>query len=154
MSSITWSGDRLVQRVGQSKCELGMVAQEDGSDSAVLWLKDTCGLLGLNGGYFRADEYASMRDAKANAACSPSAFIMHWIWMRSSVVDQVTNELEENWEIIASKSGANAEKKSVCNQVAEYFRKLPLEEIREWGTQIAKGTVVAALVDLVKTFFE
>ena len=60
MSSITWSGDRLIQRVGENEEELGKIAWDGNSGMFVLWLKDTCGVLGADGGYMRGDEFASM----------------------------------------------------------------------------------------------
>ena len=75
MSSIIWQGDRLFQRVANDEEELGYVSLENDSGTYVLWLKDTCGVLGMN--YIRGDEFSSMTEAKAGAAVSPSAFIMH-----------------------------------------------------------------------------
>ena len=101
MSTIRWQGDRLFQKVGNNVAELGYVALDNDSRTYVLWLKDTCGLLGLS--YIRGDEFSSMGEAKAKAATSPSAFIMHFIWMRSFSKRQITEALEEHWEEISSK---------------------------------------------------
>ena len=54
MSSITWSGNQLIQRVGKSEGELGKVAWDGNSETAVLWLKDTGGVLGAQDAYIRA----------------------------------------------------------------------------------------------------
>ena len=85
MSFVTWSENRLVQRVGNSEEELGEVAWDESSGTFVLWLRDTCGVLGAEGGYMRADEFASIADAREKAKSAPSVFIMHLIWMRKSV---------------------------------------------------------------------
>ena len=61
--------------------ELGYVALEQNTETYVLWLKDTCDMLGLNGGYIRGDEYPSMVSAKKSAASSVSAQLVHHMWM-------------------------------------------------------------------------
>ena len=98
MSSINMRGGLLTQRVGNRTDELGFLDWDANSGTCVLWLKDTCGVFGLGGGHIRGDEYASMEDGKANALSSPSAFIMHVMWLRNSVKDQIADALERNWE--------------------------------------------------------
>lgn len=80
MSSVTWKENRLLQHVGKHDEELGYVAFDQNSKTYVLWLKDTCGVLGLNGGHIRGDEFPSMTAAKQKAASSPSVFILHYTY--------------------------------------------------------------------------
>ena len=150
MSSITWSGNRLIQRVGESECELGKITPEDGSETVVLWLKDTCGLLDLNGGYIRAEEYASIAQAKENAAGTSSAFIMHWLWMRNSVKNQIADELERNWDAIAPELNDNSKRKEARKRIAEYLDAMPLSQIQNWSRRISEGTATSVLVDLLR----
>ena len=119
MSSITWSGNQLIQRVGKSEGELGKVAWDGNSETAVLWLKDTGGVLGAQDAYIRADEFASMCDAKEKAASAPSAFIVHCLWMRNSVRDQVTDVLENKWEAISSELDGDAKRNAIRERVVE-----------------------------------
>lgn len=150
MSSITWSGDRLIQRVGKNEEELGKVTWDGGSEMFVLWLKDTCGVLGVDGGYMRGDEFASMADAKEKAAFTVSASIMHWIWIRKSVKDQVSSELEVDWKTISSEIDGDVKRSAVRGMVAKYLDTLPVGDLRKWGKRIAEGTVVGLLIDLIK----
>ena len=57
MSSVTWNGDKIMQHVGADDAELGYISLDNASGTYVLWLKDTCGVLDLNGGYIRGDEF-------------------------------------------------------------------------------------------------
>ena len=139
-----------MQRVGNREEELGNVAWDDNSGTVVLWLKDTCGVLGADQGYLRGDEFVSMTDAKAQAASAPSAFIMHMLWMRKSVTDQVTKELEENWETISSELGGDVKRNVVRDKVADYLRALPSKKLKEWSEAIAKGVIIVTLAELIK----
>ena len=79
MSSITWDGNRLIQRVASQgrEAELGYVASDDQTGGYVLWLKDLFG-----NGYVRADEFASLGQAKQRAASTVSADLLHGMWSR------------------------------------------------------------------------
>ena len=153
MSSITWDREQLVQRVGNDSEELGYVSLDSNSATYVLWLKDTVGVLDLNGGYIRGDEYASMADAKSNAAASPSAFIMHYIWMRRLTKRRVIEALDEHWDIISSELEGHAEKQILSDRISEYVDQLSGDEIKKWGKKISDGLIVSALIDLVKSLF-
>ena len=82
MSSISWVGNRLVQGVKQRKGELGYVAFDEHTKTHVLWLKDHDGVFTTPGSYVRGDEWPTLREAKANAAGSPTAFLAHCMWMK------------------------------------------------------------------------
>ena len=53
MSSITWKGNYLFQHMGKHDEELGYVKCDEKSGKCFLWLKDTCGVMGSNGGHIR-----------------------------------------------------------------------------------------------------
>ena len=93
MSTMKWDGNRIMQQVGRGKEELGYIGFDENTKTWVLWLKDTCGVLGLNGGDIRGDEYASDEEAKDKAMGSPSAFIMHYIWIRRVAKRQVIESI-------------------------------------------------------------
>jgi hypothetical protein len=84
LSSITWdNADRLIQRMGDQTAELGYVAHERDTHRYVLWLKDVSGNVVGRGYYVRGEVFESRDDALLRAASSPSAFIMHLVWMFS-----------------------------------------------------------------------
>ena len=150
MSGITWSGNRLIQRVGQESEELGYVELEGDSGTAVLWLKDTCSVLGLNGGVIRGDAFASMADAKKNAASSPCAFIMHWIWLRAVAKRGTLKVLDEHWNKVSSELDGDLRRKAVREMVAEYLDKLPPKKSGEWYEKIqADPLIVGVLLILI-----
>lgn len=153
LSSIVWSEGRLIQRVGNREEELGNVARDENAGVVVLWLKDTLGVLGPDGTYVRGDEFSSMDEALEKAASSPSAFLMHCLWMRKSVKDQVTEEVDKKWDGVSSELDGNIRRKAVREKLAEYFDALPIEELKKWGRRIAEGLTVAGLVDLIKGLF-
>ena len=151
MSSITLNGSRLMQRVGSRTDELGYLHWDASSETCVLWLKDNCGFLGLGGGHIRGGEFASMEDAKSKALSSPSAFIMHWMWLRTSVQDQVADELEKNWDEITSELEGDLKREVVRARVTDYLGRLPVEDLKKWGGKIRDGIIVTALVSLIGT---
>ena len=55
MSTITWQGNRLIQRITSKNREeeLGKVEFDENTKSYVLWLKDTHNLFKTNYGYVR-----------------------------------------------------------------------------------------------------
>lgn len=154
MSSITRQGNRLIQRAGNDVEELGYIGFDQNTN--VLWLKDTCGVLNLNGGYIRGDEFTSMEEAKKNAASSPSAFIMHYIWMRRSIKAKALATVNDNWEeisiSIAQKIQVN--KEAMTDKISEYFDKIPIEKIKEWSKKISENLLVSMLIELIKTLFK
>ena len=152
MSSITWNGLKLVQRLGHDSEELGMVRPDDTSSGYVLWLKDTCGVLDLNGGYIRADEFPSLDDAKSGAALSSSAFIMHYIWMRIIAKRRTLEALDEHWDDIASAIPHGIDRDALRDRVSKHLDRLPIDQIRQWGTRIRDGVIVSALVELIRSF--
>ena len=153
MSSITWNRDRLVQQVGNESEELGYVSLDKNSGTFVLWLKDTCGVLDLHGGYIRGDEYASMADARSKAASSPSAFIMHYIWMRKVTKRRILEALDDHWDTVSSQLEGYAEKEVLSNRISSYWDQLPIDKVKKWGKRIRDGLVVSGLVDLIKDLF-
>ena len=52
-------------------------------------------MLGLNGEHIRGDEFPSMAVAKQKAASSPSAFILHYIWMRNVAKRETIRALDD-----------------------------------------------------------
>ena len=123
MSAVFWDKDRLIQRVGSNREELGYVRHDENSNQVVLWLKDTRG--GSNKGYIRGDSFPSMQDAKQNAAVSTSAQLFHYLWLTkpgappepprqkrpgdwgnkslrtAEVVEKITRLAERIWENVA-----------------------------------------------------
>ncbi len=152
MSSITWSGMKLVQTLGHDSEELGVVRLDDTSSRHVLWLKDTCGVLDLDGSYIRADEYQSLDDAKNNAALSSSAFIMHYIWIRRIAKLRTMEALDEHWDDIAAAIPYGINRDAVRDRVSKYLDRLPIDQIKQWGTRIRDGVIVSALVELIRSF--
>ena len=153
MSLIIWSEDRLIQRVGNREEELGNVARDENTGIIVLWLKDTCGVLGPEGTYLRGDEFSSMDEAREKASSSPSAFLMHCLWMRKSVEDQVAEEVDKKWDSVSSELDGNIRRKPVREKLADYFDILPIEELKKWSRRIAEGVTIGVLVDLIKGLF-
>lgn len=153
MSSITWKGATLIQTLGPHSVELARVHFEESSNAFVLWLKDTSGVLGLNGGYIRAEEYQSLDDAKEGAAQSPSAFIMHYIWMRGLAKRRTVDALDEHWDEIASAIPDGIGREALRDGVSRYFDQLPIDQIKLWGNRIRDGVIVSALVKLIEKLF-
>ena len=85
MSSVVWDSDTVLQKVGKNIEELGHVKLDPNSNTAVLWLRDTQNVFGVNGGYVRGDEFPTMTDAKENAADSMSARLLHQTWLAGLV---------------------------------------------------------------------
>ncbi len=86
MSTMWWEGDRILQSVGSknASAELGYVSYDIHSKQYVLWLKDHDGdFLGNPGKYVRGETWESMDEAKAEAAGSACAFLLHLKWMHS-----------------------------------------------------------------------
>ncbi len=84
MSSIVWDGDNLIQRLGRNSAELGHVKFDQDSSKVVLWLRDIRNVFGVNGGYVRGDEFASMSEAKKLAAVfifrqAPAPPLARWL---------------------------------------------------------------------------
>ena len=81
MSSIHINSTRLTQRHREFEEELGYIEYDKRTGKFVLWLKDSRDLFNRRHGYVRGDEYDTMRTAKAYAAGSASARLMHLIWL-------------------------------------------------------------------------
>ncbi len=81
MSALVWDGDNLFQRMGSNVEELGHLKAERYSGRVVLWLRDTRNVFGVNSGYVRGDDFATMLDAKRGAATCESAELMHRMWL-------------------------------------------------------------------------
>ena len=145
MSSITWKENRLFQHVGNHHEELGYVKYDENSKNYVLWLNDTCGVLGLNGGPIRGDEFPSMEAAKQKAASSPSAFILHYLWMRKGIKQELIRAEDDHWEEISPHLPHDASKDDWRNK---FFRFI--EEIKASGEKNKKIEIVKVLIDLIK----
>ena len=146
MSSMTWRDDRtIIQRAGNEAEELGYVELENDTGFYVLWLKDTCGVLDLSGGHIRGDTFSSMEDARQRATLAPSAFIMHYMWLRNSVSSQFMGALDNDWERIAPELGADVEKESLRSRIAEHINQLPVGTLKEWSQKIAEGLIIALI---------
>ena len=78
MSSVVWSGDTLIQRLGITSAELGYIRRDERTGKFVLWLKDDRG-----GSDVRGDEFNTLSEAKQLAASSPTASLAHMNWLNS-----------------------------------------------------------------------
>ena len=150
MSSITWKRNHLIQHAGEHDEELGYVKCDENSEKCFLWLKDTCGVLGSNGGHIRGDEFSSMSAAKQKAASSPSAFILHYIWMRNVVKRETIRALDDHWDEISPNLPHGASKDDLRDRIDKDLEKSPIEKIRVWGEKIKDGVVVGAIIELAK----
>ncbi len=150
MSSITWKGNYLFQHLGKHDEELGYVKCDENSEKCFLWLKDTCGVLGSNGGHIRGDEFPSMSAAKQKAASSPSAFILHYIWMRNVVKRETIRALDDHWDEISPNLPHGASKNDLRDRIDKDLEQSPIEKIRVWGGKIKDGVVVGAIIELAK----
>ena len=152
MSSITWNDNRLMQSVGTNNEQLGHISLDENSGTYVVWLKDTCGVLGLNGGDIRGDEFGSMEEAKSDAASSPSVFIMHYIWMRAILEQQLTQALEENWDEIAPELEEDVEQQTVRARLIEFLDQAAVPVLTEMSKKIAENVIAKTLVEIVKNY--
>ena len=153
MSSVTWKENRLFQHVGKHDEELGYVDFDQNSTTYVLWLKDTCGVLGLHGEYIRGDESLSMAAAKQKAASSSSAFIFHCIWMRNVVKRETIRALDDHWDEISPNLPHDASKDDFRDRIGRYIEQLPIEKIKVWARKIGEGVIVSTIKDLAKSLF-
>ena len=81
MSSIRLEGEKLLQRHRDSVAELGHIEYDKRTHKFVVWLRDSHDAFRMNRGYVRGDEYDSMTEAKAQAAASTAARLMHLLWL-------------------------------------------------------------------------
>ena len=139
MSTMTWDGNRIMQQVGRNKEELGDIRFDENTKTWVLWLKDAFGVLGLNGGDIRGDEYESDEEAKDKAMVSPAAFIMHYIWIRRVTKRQIIEALDEHWDEISSKLDSDTDKETLLNRVAAWWDKLSTFKMDEWVKKIGNS---------------
>ena len=95
MSSIHINGTQLTQRYREFEEELGYLEYDQRADKFVLWLKDSRDLFNRRHGYVRGDEYDTMREAKAYAAGSASARLMHLIWLSKLAPEELTEARQE-----------------------------------------------------------
>ncbi len=150
MSSITWKGNRLYQHMGKYDEELGYVQCDENLGKCFLWLKDTCGLLGLNGGHIRGDEFSSMDAAKQKAAASPSAFILHCLWMRNVVKRETLRALDDHWDEISPNLPHGVSKDDLCDRIVRHIEQLPIEKIKDWAGKIRDNMIVSTLMEVAK----
>ena len=154
MSSIHRSEKLLMQRIGNRTDELGYIDWDPNSESCVLWLKDTCGVLGLRGGYIRGESFESEQYAMDNAMSSPSASVMHFLWIRFAVKEEIDDAISENWDEISSELSGNIQRKFVRDKVAEYLNGVSVDELKKWGKKIRDGVVVSAIIELTKRILD
>ena len=151
MSSITWKENYLFQHVKDHKEELGYVKLDQNSNTYVLWLKDTFGVvLGTPGAYIRGDEFSSMAVAKRKAALSASAFIVHCIWTRNIVKQATVQSFDEYWDEISSELDGKANKDNLKDEISRHIDGLQKEEAVEWFEKIRDGFIVQMVVDFFK----
>lgn len=150
MSSITWKGNYLFQHMGKHDEELGYVKCDENSRKCFLWLKDTCGVMGSNGGHIRGDEFPSMAAAKQKAASSPSAFILHYIWMRNVVKRETIRALDDHWDEILPNLPHDTSKDDLRHKILRHIEQLPIEKIKAWAGKIRDNVIVSAIVELAK----
>ncbi len=152
MSSITWKGNRLIQHVGGHDEELGYVKCDEDSEKCFLWLKDTCGVLGLNGGHIRGDEFPSMSAAKQKAASSPSASILHYIWMRNVVKRETIRAFDDYWDEISPNLPHDTSKEDLLHKILRHLEQLPIDEIKAWAEKIKDVyKIVSTIIELAKS---
>lgn len=152
MSAITWQGDHLFQRVGTHEEELGYIDFDQNAQTYVLWLKDTCGVLGLNSGPIRGDEFPSMAAAKQEAALSPSAFILHYLWMRNVVKRETIRVLDDHWDEISPNVPHDASKDDLRDRIVRYIEQLPIDKIKSWLEKIKDVyAIVRTIIELAKS---
>ena len=165
MSTITWQGDRLIQRIASKgkEEELGFVRFEPPEKAFILWLKDTRGVFGTSGGYVRGDVFTSMADAKKNAASSVSAHLFNHMWMMADSNDDslpVSNheargiiiETVENMQINQNSLGVQISSADVEKVKAGVGKAEPLllaKIFREWLPNAFASTGVSALLKMV-----
>ena len=78
MSMVVWSGDKLIQAVGDTRAELGYIKLDESTGRYVLWLKAHG-----TGHYVRGEEFNTQREARQRAAISSAASYAHMSWLFS-----------------------------------------------------------------------
>ena len=162
MSTITWQGDTLIQRVSSlgMQDELGYVARDDQSGKYVLWLKDTKRVFSADGAYIRGDEFASMADAKRNAASCTTATIFHRLWMARhtglpvSVPEARTIVIQtvENMQLNQNSLGiqvANSDIALIKERVEQAEPSLLAKVFKEWLPSACTAIGLGALIRLL-----
>ena len=140
MSGISWSGNRLIQRVRDHEEELGYISLEPNSGDCVLWLKDTFGVATTAGAHIRADQYSSMDVAEALALNSPSVFIWHLIWMRGVLKREAEQELDDHWEEISASAESASVKEGLRDRLRAHLDRLPCDKVQEWSCPVSIDT--------------
>ena len=150
MSSITRQGNKLIQRAGGKDAELGHIELDNNSHTYVLWLKDTCGVLGSNGSYIRGDEFSSIDEARNQVLSSPSAFIMHSIWMRNSVKKQALEAVEANWDEISSELRDHSiAKDDLRERLSSYLERQPIATVTQWSKRIMENLIIKTIIEFI-----
>ena len=152
MSGVSWSGNRLIQRVRGQKEELGYIELDPNSATCVLWLKDTFGVASTAGTYIRADEYPSMAVAREEALNAPSVFIWHLIWMRGAVKREAEKEIEDHWEELSAGVENALEKEGLKDRIRAHLDRLPSEEIKKLFKEIGAAAFREIIVEAIKRF--
>ena len=151
MSSIIWKGDYLSQHLRDYEGELGYVKLDQNSNTYVLWLKDTFGVvMGTPDAYIRGDEFPSMVVAKQKAALSASAFILHCIWMRNVVKKQTLQAVNDHWDEISTKLPSDTNKDDLLDKLRKYIDRLTNEKVKDLGEKVATSVVVQTILELLK----
>ena len=165
MSSITWRGNRLIQRVTSRGMEeeLGYVDLDVSSGKYVLWLKDTKNAFAVNNGYIRGDEFDSINDAKRNAAGSVSATLMHHMWMARetqlpvSVPEAKTIVIQtiENMQVNQNSLGiqiSNSDVEMVKEEVEKAAPSLVAKIFKEWLPGACTSLGLTKLFELLSSW--
>ena len=151
MSSILWKGDYLFQHLRDYEEELGYVELDQNSNTCVLRLKDTFGVVaGSPGGYIRGDEFPSMAFSKQNAASSASAFILHCIWMRNVAKKQVSQAVDNHWDEISKNLPGDTNKDDLFDKLRTHLDRLTIEKVKDLSEKVLTGVGVHAIVELLK----
>lgn len=148
MSSVVWEGDRLFQRVGGRRAELGYIRQDDKRGKVVLMLNGES--LGLPRNQYRlGDEWNTIEEAKEKAAGCAVASLAHTIWMgrdaERSVYIKVIFVILENPSIQQSPEDIGKVKAAVQDA--------PLSQLKEVVGWLRTVSNVAELGRLLVQFF-
>ncbi len=131
--------------------ELGYVKLDQNSNTCVLWLKDTFGVVtGSPGGYIRGDEFPSMAFAKQKATSSASAFILHYIWMRNVAKKQVSQAVDYHWDEISKNLPSDTNKDDLLDKLRTYLDRLTNEKVKDLSERVLTNVAIQTIVELLK----
>lgn len=151
MSSIRLEGNTIYQEVEGHHAVLGEIRIAEESPGYVLWLKDHGGIVtGAAGTYCRADEYASLEEARRLSPHSPAAFILHMVWMRQTIEADVDRIIERDWDKVLAWTDEDISKEAFRNVVQKKIRRLAQGSLEIFADRLARE----GIEKLVALFFE